>query len=129
MGNRFLSTYVDTLKPHKQFKDDTARIFQSLGGRIIETPVGFQVVDGNYGISLNFVANLLANIVINPIKEGTYEIQVFLNWGWSPAMWVLLILGLPIGGIGLVLLILYLIFDPAPVYQQALIRVVSFEKL
>lgn len=129
MGNRYLSTYVETQKSHKQLKDDAAQIFRSLGGNIYETPVGFQVVNGNYGISMSFVASLNANIIINPIKVGTYEIQVFLNWAWSSTMWVLLILGIALGGIGLFLLILYFLYDPSHAYQQMLSRVVSFESL
>ena len=129
MGNRYLNTYVETQKSHKQLKDDAAQIFRSLGGNIYETPDGFRIVNGTFGISMGFIASLSANIIIRPIKEGIYEIQVFLNWAWSSTMWVLFILGIALGGIGLLLLILYFLYDPAPAYHQMLSSVVSFEKL
>jgi hypothetical protein len=124
-----LNVYVESSKPHKQLKDDAARMFQSLGGRIYETPVGFQIVGGTYGTSMSITANLTANVVVQQFKENKYEIQVSMNWNWSTLMWVVLVLGILGGGIPWLILIFYLFFDPAPAYNQVLYRIINYEKM
>ncbi|MBE3139236.1 MAG: hypothetical protein IMZ53_01490 [Thermoplasmata archaeon] len=127
MGTRYLSVYIDTAKTHDQLTYDAAQIFRSLGGPIYKTPTGFQVVNGKVGVSMSFVANLTANVVVQKLKENKYEIQVFLHWTWGAFIWIAVIMGILTGGISLLAVLLYLFFDPSPVYQQMLFRVVGFE--
>jgi predicted neutral ceramidase superfamily lipid hydrolase len=127
MGNKYLNAYIETQKPQKQLKDDAAQMFRSLGGLIYETPAGFQILGGTYGISMSFTAILTANVTIHQIKENKYELEVNLNWVWSTFMWVMLVLGILTGGISLLLLLMYFFFDPAPAYNQVLYRVVNYE--
>ena len=129
MGTRALNIYVDSKKSPEQLKEVAIREFRSLGGNIISTPSGFQIISGNLGVSMKFLANLGANVVIVPIKEGAYEIQVFLGWNLSSTFWTLLIFGIFLGGIGLLLILLYLFYDPTPVYQQVLYRITNYERL
>mgnify|MGYP001363660800 CR=1 FL=1 len=128
MGNRYLSVYVESQKTHKQVKDGAAYIFRSMGGLVFETPSGFQISNGKFGISMGFTANLTANVQIQKIKEDRYEIQMFLNWNWATFMWVMLILGFLTGGFTVLLMFLYLFFDPAPAYNQMLYRIVNYER-
>lgn len=129
MGNRYLSVYVESQKTHKEVKDSAAYIFRSMGAPVFETPSGFQISNGKFGISMGFTANLNANVHIQQIKENRYEIQVFLNWTWSTFMWVMVILGIITGGVSLLLLLMYIFFDPAPAYNQMLYRIVNYERV
>jgi hypothetical protein len=129
MGNRFLNAYVETAKTKEQLKVDVAGMLRSLGGTLYSTPTGFTLVNGNYGVQMSSTANLSANVVVQPIKENKYEIQIYLDWRWGTLMWVVLVLGILLGGIPWLFLLLYLFFDPAPTYQQALARLINFESM
>jgi hypothetical protein len=129
MGNKFLNAYVETQKTKEQLNADVAGMLRSLGGMLYKTPTGFQLVGGNFGVSMSSLTNLTANVVVQPIKENKYEIQIFLSWTWGTLMWVFLVLGILSGGILLLLLLLYLFYDPLPAYQQALYRLINFESM
>ena len=129
MGTKFVSAYIDTQKTREQLNADVAGMLKSLGGILYKTPTGFQLVGGQYGISMSALANLTANIVVQSVKENKYEIQIYLSWTWGTLMWVFLVLGILGLGFPLLLLLLYLMYDPLPTYQQALYRLVNFENL
>jgi hypothetical protein len=129
MGSKFISAYVETQKTKDQLDADVAGMLRSLGGILYKTPAGFQLLGGQYGVSMSALANLTANINVHPIKENKYEIQIFLSWTWGTLMWVFLVIGILGAGFPLLLLLLYLMYDPLPTYQQALYRLVNFENL
>jgi hypothetical protein len=64
MGTKFVSAYIDTQKTREQLNADVAGMLKSLGGILYKTPTGFQLVGGQYGISMSALANLTANIVV-----------------------------------------------------------------
>ena len=127
MGNKYVSAYVDTNKNLEQLKADVAGMLRQFGGTLYSTPTGFTLIDGTIGTQMSFTANLTTNVIIRPIKENKYDIQIYLTWNWAALMWIFLVFGLLAAGMPWLLLILYLFFDPAPAYQQALYRLVNFE--
>ena len=129
MGSKVLNVYVESNKPFKQLKDDCARMYKTLGGQIFETPTGFYILNGAYGTSFSFVANLFANCSIRQIKENSYDIQINLDWKWGTFMWFALVFGIIAGGFPLLLLIFYLFYDPAPAYNRVLYQIVNYEKM
>jgi hypothetical protein len=129
VGNKYLTAFIETSRPLPQIKANIANILRAVGGTIYSTPAGFQINDGTYGTQMSITARLVAQIAIHPVKENRYEIQVWLNWTWSTLMWIVLILGVIGGGLPWLMLILYLFFDPAPAYQQALYRIANYESM
>jgi hypothetical protein len=128
MGNRYLNIQVDSTKPYKEFKDTCAWIFQTTSGSIHETQDGFLIQNGNAGIQMSFLAVLTATVIIRQTKENRYSVEVFLNWVWSGIMWLFLVIGILGAGLPLVLLLLYLFYDPSNIYNQVLYRIASQER-
>ena len=129
MGTKYLSTFIETQKSLDQLRDDAANIFLAVGGPIYKTATGFSIANGKTGVTVGFAADLSANVIFQTVKENKYEVQIFLNWKWGSYMWMVIILGILTGGISLVLLLVYLFFDPLPVYQQVLSRLIGYENL
>jgi hypothetical protein len=129
MSERYLSAYIQSQKSLLEIKNDAMHIFKSVGGMKMDTPLGFQIINGKFGVQMGFVANLTAVISIHQIKENNYEIQLFLSWNWASFMWVMLVLGFLSGGTLWLGLLLYLFFDPSQTYNQMLYRLLNFEKI
>jgi hypothetical protein len=129
MGSKYVNAYIETTKTRDQLKADVLQMLRSLGGTLYSVPNGYRLVGGTYGTQMSFTSTLTADAIVQPIKENKYEVQIFLSWTWSSIMSVILIFGILGGGLPWLFLILYLFFDPAPAYQQALYRLVNFENL
>ena len=123
MGTRFLSAAFATNIEPVPFREIVLQAFQPLGGVPTGTRTGFALLDAKYGISFQSWVKLTTNVVIQKLRENNYEVQVYMNWGWGTTMWIMLVLGLILGGFPLLFWLLYLLFDPVPAYQQAINRI------
>jgi hypothetical protein len=129
MGSKFLSTFIQAERPLEIVKRDAMIIFKSLGGTMMETPLGFRIMEGKFGVTMSMVANLTADVNIHQIKENQYDVQVYLNWTWGLFMWIMLVLGFFTGGFFCLFMLLYFAFEPSTIYNQMLYRLMTFEKL
>ena len=123
MGTKYLEMSYQTILPPGELRDATVNAFRPLGGGVSYTNNGLVINDGKFGISFQSWVKLNATIVFQRIREDYVSIQVYLNWSWSSLMWWIIIVGILLGGIPLILLVPYWLFDPAAAYQQALLRV------
>lgn len=120
MGTRYLYQRVNTSLPPAKVQEIAAQIFRSSGGMVHLKSTGILVINGKTGTSFGFTANFTANLVMTQVNENSYDLQLYMSWGWSDLMWVFLLIGFLLGGLPWLFIILYFVFDPQSLYQQLL---------
>jgi hypothetical protein len=68
------------------------------------------------------LVNLTTYVTIQKMGPSNYEYQFMLHWDPSGWVWFFLVLGI-VGGISILLALLYFLFNPTNIYQSAIGRI------